>query len=146
MFSENASLRRRIKQARKTIATTGGAKKKVWVPEWERVQSVIVKNARGHVYFELGQPAFGPPTHFATVPLELLSNVERDSFLSVDHGSVWPEVGSRMMDRLCTGTDLADGWVIVQDGIYRFAATENDGFHVRIVIREYLAAEVIWSH
>lgn len=146
VFTENASLRTTIEKSRKTFETIGGANKVVWEPEWKRVQNVVVKNARGHVYFELGQPAFGPPKHIATVPLELLSDVERENFLSVDHGSVWPEVGSRMLDRHSTGTDLEDGWVIVQDGTYRFAVSENDGFHVKIVIREYLAAEVIWDY
>ena len=29
---------------------------------------------------------------------------------------------------------------------YRFAAVENDGFLVRIIIQEYLCAEVSWNY
>ena len=35
-------------------------------------------------------------------------------------------------------------WLIVQEGRYRYRVTQGDGLWVRIVIREYLAAEVWW--
>jgi hypothetical protein len=107
---------------------------------------VIVKNARGHVYYELGQPALGEPASVAVCPLETLPQDQQNEFLSFDLGPAWPEVGSRMMTRLLSGQDLDGGWVVVQDGVYRFVATEDDGFRVRILIREYLAAEVVWRH
>jgi hypothetical protein len=49
-----------------------------------------------------------------------------------------------MMTRLLSGQDLERGWIVVQPGIYRFAAIEDDGFIVKMIIREYLAAEVVW--
>lgn len=50
-----------------------------------------------------------------------------------------------MMTRLCTGEDMTDGWIVVQEGVYRYAAVESAGFQVRMIVREYLAAEVIWE-
>ncbi len=112
----------------------------------DRVRNIIVKNARGHVYYELGQPAFGEPSNVGIWPLENLSEIELERLLTIDHGPGWPEVGCRMMTRLLTGQDMEDGWIVVQDGIYRFAAVENDGFLVRSIIREYIAAEVFWEY
>lgn len=105
----------------------------------------MVKNARGHIYYELGQPALGEPTDVVVVPLINLSDGQRSEFLTADLGPGWPEVGSRMMTRLLTGQDLDDGWVVVQEGVYRYFAVENGGFLVRIILREYLAAEVTWQ-
>jgi len=60
---------------------------------------------------------------------------------------IWPEVGSRMMQRLVTGTDLkADGWIEVQPGRYRFHASVENGVDVRIVIHEYLACHIQWEY
>ena len=41
--------------------------------------------------------------------------------------------------------DLDEGWVIVQDDVYRYAVAQEDGLLVRSVIRNYLATEVYWS-
>ena len=57
----------------------------------------------------------------------------------------WPEVGSRMMTRVLTGQDMHDGWVIVQDGVYRFRLQQRSGIVVRSVLFEYLATEVYWT-
>ena len=68
------------------------------------------------------------------------------SFETIDYGSVWPEVGSRLMSRLIGGEDMRpDGRVIVQPNVYRFAVVDDGQFVVRTVIREYLATEVIWD-
>ncbi len=50
-----------------------------------------------------------------------------------------------MMTRMLTSQNLSDGWVIVQDGIYRYAVIQLDGLLVRSVILEYLATEVHWG-
>ena len=142
IFRGNNALKKRIDSQRQDYTTLEGTQKTVWNPEMARVRNVIVKNARGHVYYELGQPAFGEPSNVGIHPLEMLSQDDLSGFLAIDHGAGWPEVGSRMMTRVVSGQDMEDGWIVVQDGIYRFAAVENDGFLVRIIIQEYLAAEV----
>jgi hypothetical protein len=146
IFARNPKLRARIDMGRTDYQTLGGTQRTIWKPEDARVRNVIVKNARGHVYYELGQPALGEPASVAVCPLETLPQDQQNEFLSFDLGPAWPEVGSRMMTRLLSGQDLDGGWVVVQDGVYRFVATEDDGFRVRILIREYLAAEVVWRH
>ncbi len=146
---------RKIQQAVESSLTVekdaAGNERVVFMPDMERILRVIVKNARGHVYFEHGQPVFGEPDHVAAVPLELLSKDQADAFLNVDHGNAWPEVGSRMMERLAQTAfwghdpDFVDGWVIVQPDVYRYTAIDDGRFVVRMIIREYLAAEVIWE-
>ena len=145
IFRGNKPLRKRIDSQRQDSTTLFDAQEIVWNPEMDRVRNIIVKNARGHVYYELGQPAFGEPSSVGIHPIEMLSQDALSGFLDIDHGAGWPEVGCRMMTRLMTGQDMEDGWIVVQDGIYRFAAVENDGFLVRIIIQEYLAAEVLWN-
>ena len=50
------------------------------------------------------------------------------------------------MQRLAGVDPLVDGWVEVQEGVYRFAVAQgSDGLLVRTVIREYLATEVYWD-
>jgi hypothetical protein len=62
--------------------------------------------------------------------------------------NVWPEVGSRAMQRLVVspprGT-VSPGWVVVQDDRYRYLAVAEHSILVRIVVSEYLACEVVWS-
>lgn len=64
-----------------------------------------------------------------------------------------PEVGTGMMQRalIVHGPDDSrdvyfDNWQDVQDDIYRYAVAQvSDGILVRMVLREYLAAEVLWD-
>ena len=78
------------------------------------------------------------------VPLEVIDEERLADFLSVDLGCVWPEVGSRLFQRVYEGADMVDGWIIVQPEIYVFAVVESDGVIVRSIIREYLLTEVMW--
>ena len=75
-----------------------------------------------------------------------MSDGQRDLFeQSAAQYDLWPDVGSRMMQRMAEG-DLERGWVVVQRGIYRYMAVQRPGeVLVRSVIREYLATEVSWS-
>jgi hypothetical protein len=74
-----------------------------------------------------------------------LSADERAEFESAGTGPAWPEVGSRMMTRMVTGQDLRDGWIVVQDGVYRYAVIQEGGMLVKSVLFEYLATEVHWD-
>lgn len=57
----------------------------------------------------------------------------------------WPEVGSRMMTRVCTGQDMVDGWMIVQEDVYTYCLIQGPPVIVRTVLNEYLATEVVWE-
>ena len=119
-----------------------------WQPEIDRINRVVLKNARGHAYFEYGEPKVETPLHVWVRPLESMSEDERAEFEGwAESGvlAVWPEVGSRMMTRIATGLDMEGNWIIVQDGTYRYAVEDAEGLRVRSVIWEYLATEVLWE-
>lgn len=144
ILARNPRLRSRIDAARHMDATPSKGAVAIWTPEFERIERVIVKNARGHLLFELGQVIELPPTHVSILPRELLSPQELSHFEHPEGIGGWPEVGSRLMLRLLeTGEVGVGGWVEVQSGVYRYAVDEMP--RVRMVLREYLAAEVGWD-
>src|SRR6185437_13661300 len=69
----NKKLRERIEKSRREYKTIGGETKTVWDPDRERIERVVVKNARGHVFFELGELMLEAPSHVWFAPLDLLS-------------------------------------------------------------------------
>jgi hypothetical protein len=112
------------------------------------VNRVVLKLARCHAAFELNEPQLHEPSHLGIKPLPLMTDDERAAFERDDQGfDVWPEVGSRAMQRiLVTGTDALDeGWFVVQEGNYRFRTNQSNGLTVKIVLREYLGCEVVWD-
>lgn len=140
-------LHARIAHARREQLTLFGAPEILWVAEADRVERVIVKNARGHVLHELGGAAAGPPTSVGFFPLTRFSPDQRDAFERVELGPLLPEVGSRMLSRVVLGlAPLKNGWVEVQPDVYRYAVMQDcDGVTVRALMRNYLATEVVWQ-
>jgi hypothetical protein len=118
--------------------------------EEDRVRRVIVKLARGHSLFELNEPVHYDPTYSVIKPLMEFMPTDRVCFESVMSSSGWPEVGSRAMQRLIgVGEEGAlpsgeFGWIHVQPGRYRYQAHGSGDVVVRIVLSEYLGAEVAW--
>jgi hypothetical protein len=50
------------------------------------------------------------------------------------------------MQRSLTGEDLqGDGWIVVQDGWYRFHVAWGGDVEVRVVLGEYLGGVVRWN-
>lgn len=145
ILSRNSKLRSKIDRAKVENAAKFEEAKTVWSPESERINRVILKNARGHAYFEFGEPMLAEPRHIWTAPLSLLSTSERTEFEDANWGPLWPEVGSRMLTRTITGADMDQGWVIVQGGVYRYAVGQVGVMIVRSVLFEYLATEVYWE-
>jgi len=145
ILGRNPKLRARIDRARTEYKTLGGETRLVWKPEWERVNRVVLKNARGHAFYEYGEPMLDEPEYVRSTPLESLTPEQRTEFEKMDFEGVLPEVGSRMMTRVMTGQDLADGWVVAQDGVYRYAVAQAGTLLVRTVLFEYLATEVYWK-
>ena len=144
----HGKLRARIERSKKEYRTISGETRYIWTPETERIHRVIVKNARGHVFFEFGEPILTEPDQVSAAPLESLTVAQRNAFESIQgNNSVagWPEVGSPMMARVVTGQDLSDGWVIVQDGTYRYGVVQCGVTLVRSVLYNYLATEVCWN-
>jgi len=137
---EQPGLRKRLESARRIEAGKG-----LWDVEIDRVRRVVVKLSRGHVAFEGSEPKLDEPAAVNVLALETMTEQARQAFEYVaDRPQVWPEVGSRAMSRLLVaGGEVFDaGWEDVQPGRYRYRVDED---RVRIVIREYLAAEVRWT-
>lgn len=146
---KSSALRSLIERSRTEYITRGGDTRVVWKPDATRIERVVLKNARGHAYFEYGEPMLGAPKNIWALPLESLEQTARESFEGLDDFGCLaplPEVGSRMMARLISGEDMHGHWVIVQEGTYRYSVEQNDGIRVRSVLSEYLATEVLWSH
>lgn len=117
-------------------------------PDSDKVRRVIVKNARGHAYHEIGEPLLEAPNHVAFVPLQQLTPEQRDVFEAVDSSAnlaVWPEVGSRMTVHLLDREAMVGGWITVEPGRYRYAIDWSDAITVKSVIWEYLATETRWE-
>ena len=98
----NARLLARLQNARSEVNGTP-----IWSPEFERIQRVILKLARCHAAFELNEPMLEEPAHLAIKPLSLMTAEELSSFEDHRVPVIWPEVGSRAMQRvLVSGMDL----------------------------------------
>ncbi|KAA1054434.1 hypothetical protein [Azospirillum argentinense] len=146
ILRDNERLRARIERSKTEYQTPAGEAHIVWRPEQDRIDRVIVKNARGHAFFEFGEPMLDRPARVLSMPLPTLTFDERTCFENMPSAVIWPEVGSRMMTRFLTGQDLNGPWVVVQDGLYRYAVTQyGGGLLVRSVMAEYLGTEVFWG-
>lgn len=140
-------LRERIDKSRAEPATPSSSQPLIWKPETDRINNVVLKNARGHAYFEFGEPMRDDPVSQVALPLESMSTEQQAGFENPPAMSVWPELGSRMFARVATGQDLDGQWVMLQDEVYRYAVFQNDsgGITVRSIIWNYLATEVVWE-
>lgn len=122
----------------------------VWLPEEDRLRRVVIKLAQGHAACELGLPQFGDPAGVTIVPLATMSHAERIAFESsvTCPPQMIPEVGSRAFHRAFGGKPYANypgPWIVVQEGRYRYSASQNNGVFARIVLSEYLGCTVQWE-
>lgn len=127
--------------------------------ETDRVRNVLVKLARGHVAFELGQVRREEPATIWWSPIALMSAEAREAFNACHIVQLFGEIGSRGMQRTIEATlslQHPDGqqstlgffvndWVHVQQGRYRYLAIDECNITIRMVIAEYLACEVTWG-
>lgn len=145
ILSKKESLRKRIQDAKREVGD-----QIYWLTEENRVRSVILKLARAHAKYELSEAKIEEPEYIWIKPLPILSDEESDDFFrsqSISDFSLWPEIGSRAMQRLALslGGQTSYPWVTVQPGNYEYAVTQDTWNPlVRIVVRNYLAAQVAW--
>ena len=116
----------------------------LWKPEDERVRNVIAKLARAHVAYEQNEPQLDEPASVSIMPLCAMTDVVRDEFEASPNTGLWPEVGSRAMHRMLVGAEGDYPWIEVQPERYRYLVATGPVI-VRIVVAEYLAAEVTWE-
>lgn len=144
-LKQHAGLRARIEAAKRS-EILDGKERVIWIPELARVHRVVVKNARGHAFYEYGELVLEEPKRVSALPLDQLTPARRLDFETApSRVAGWPEVGSRMMQRLATGQDMDHGWVVVQPSVYRYRVEHEDGLVVSAVLRNYLATEVHWG-
>ena len=144
-------LRERIEHSRRENAPDSENPGMIWVPELNRVERVLTKNARGHVLFETGHAVTDLPLHVGIAPIGRLSEELRFNFEEPQNMTQWPEVGSRSMQRVAVDLSLTlgggesnpGGWVVVEEEVYRYSV--DDELTVRMVLYEYFAAEVAWD-
>ena len=155
ILNRSPILKRRIDRSQTVQETLWGGPEMLWRPELDRIERVIVKNARGHVLYEIGEPMLGQPSHVWSCPIPTMRTQDVAQFENIPSLSVWPEVGSRMFVRgVLTfnahengrGVYIDDGWQDVQDAVYRYAVVPLPGqVLVKTVIYEYLATAVAWD-
>ena len=112
----------------------------IFMPEWNRVLAVIKKLAQGHIAYENNEPQLENPPKIFLKPLDSMKLEERNSFETIPSCSAYPEVGTRLMQRLFIE---GHNWIVIQPGRYRYVTMIWP--EVRIVIGEYLAAVISWE-
>ncbi len=140
ILQRKPALESRIAAAR--VGTRDGI---IWKPEENRVGNVIIKLARAHIAFEQNEPQLDEPATVSILPLCAMTPQAVEAFESSPDTGLWPEVGSRAMHRIVVGAEGEYPWIEVQPGRYRYLVASGPGVVVRIVIAEYLAAEVVWD-
>jgi hypothetical protein len=155
IFARSPELRMRIEAAKAT--TQSGVS---FYPEAVRVERVLVKLATGHAAYELAQECRDQRASLWWLPIHLLSQEQREEFEAPDVVTTLGEIGSRGMLRLRVadiklvshaGAEINQqfylhDWVEVQPQRYRYLASDQGRtVCIRIVIGEYLAAEVYWQ-
>lgn len=139
------------------------------IPTRERIERIITKLAIGHAVYELSTGYFS--NSFSGKPISIkynflfeTSKTEKEEFdsLIIMDDKVLPEIGSRVYGKLLVleqtmqslnGNDTKKlqipimNWSDIQDKRYRYIAwlETNNTFHVKIVIHDFLFAEVIFK-
>jgi len=115
--------------------------------ETDRIKNVVLKLARGHAAFELNEPQLDEPSSLVFIPFPFMSQKDLKDFETTRGSpiSIWPEVGSRAMQRLMVNSPGSSMWIPIQPGRYRYLASVDDGLVIRMVVSEYLACEVAWN-
>ena len=81
ILKRNNMLSARIHESRSEGLPLVGDVGIVWKPESERIERVVLKNARGHAYFELGEPMLCPPRLIRAIPLATISALPKNSLV-----------------------------------------------------------------
>lgn len=118
--------------------------------ESDRIRKVVRKIACGHIFYELNQEVniFDDSACQDFIhPICTFSEDARVEFenTGIDTLGLWPEVGSRAMQRMLIADDQVfhNGWLVVQEGRYRYVVIQDIEFiEVRMVFSEYLACIV----
>lgn len=138
ILKRKPKLRSRLTEARQVLLDNNA-----WFRiEATRIRKVVLKLGRGHAAFELNEPLLNEPDSVFFNQLALMNKEQLDYFESVPLLVVYPEVGSRAMQRLVEGDS---GWIIAQPERYRYLTSICfTKVIIRFVIRECLACQIAW--
>jgi len=140
ILERKPALLNKLEQARIVV---GG--KVAFRVEYERVRHVLSKLTRGHAIYELNEPRIDQPERLVFGTLSELSERDRQLFEMPPKPTIFPEVGSRAMQRMIVANNEAYvDWINVQEGRYRYLASVEDQVNVRVFLSEYLWCEATW--
>lgn len=112
-----------------------------------RCKNVIIKLAKGHLSYENSEPMFEEPKYIGFKPITAMTQNEIDCFLSSSELPQASEVGSKLIRNFLMDNNKKanSNWVIVQPDNYSYAVSVHLGsVSVKILICNYIAAEIIW--
>lgn len=114
----------------------------------EKIKKILIKLARGHVVYMLSELMYDEPDHISFIFYPEMPDDKFDEFNSIHKMNVLPEIGCRAFRQVVTDDFgiLYSIWDIIQEGRYRYIVFVDSMITVRIVIGEYLFAEIIWDN
>lgn len=109
-----------------------------------RLSAVLEKIARGLWAYEVGETAQSSSAIVRYAQIAGLRADQLEAFMALEQSDLLPEIGSRMMTRVLTATDKAEGsWIELQAGRFSYGIEVfSDGGRVKMVLGDYIAAEV----
>ena len=111
--------------------------------EENRIKNILIKLAKGHYKYEYGEPIFEQPDIINISILENMNKEDSHNFFSNNKQILVPEIGSRNFINIFKNKFY--NWIEVQENIYSYLIfNDKNNFHVRMLIRNYFACEVIW--
>ncbi len=139
------ALRRNISLRKKILGNNLFGKDELLPIDDNRLKNILFKLASGHILFRYSNPQYKKPTYIKWGFLLSLNRRDRNKFESIPKIEVLPESGSRTIIMIDKFGQYYYPWEIVQDDVYRYlvASAENSTF-VKIVLSEFIYAEVIW--
>ncbi len=141
-LSYNKKLHKYLKES----FTINGGEKQLKIDE-KRFKNVILKCAFGHLKYECSETEFRSPESIWYSPVHMLDENQQRKFFAVLEVEKAPEIGSRAMHRLFLNEEGVPhlSWINVQEGVYCYFVAITMGVKiVRMLIRNYLACEVVW--
>lgn len=116
-------------------------------PDWKRVESVVLKHAKGLSAYYMNTPIHGDnPSNLFIEPWTQMTEDQIIQFNQPLVHNKLPEVGSRVCWNLC----LIEGipfspWIEVQENRFRYQTKADNCIVVRMVFSEYLLCELVWD-
>ena len=109
--------------------------------ETNRIKNILHKYAFAHFCYERGEHPNGGATQIRFAFANQLTDYQIRLFNEIMYSEIWPEVGSRLFQRIA---ENGDSWMIIQEGNHRYYVSQDQPY-VKIVIFELLFAEIIFD-